>query len=97
MTSKHIETTPEEHAALVDAAAERDTLLRERDMYKNLFENALKHVDECFQVCSENPNPILPNFATIGECKFRAVVRLAKEYRDLRRGCGGKVEGVEGV
>jgi hypothetical protein len=35
-----------------------------------------------FQVCKENPEPILPGFAPIGGCKFEAVIKLAEAYRE---------------
>src|SRR5690606_19889033 len=52
--------------------------------YERLFDHALSCVDEVFQVCTEIPEPILPNFCTLGEDKFRAVKRLAVEYKRLR-------------
>lgn len=56
----------------------------ERDMYRKLFESALGNVDRVFQLCQENPEPILPDFAIAGENRFRAVVRLAEDYKRLR-------------
>lgn len=50
---------------------------------KQMFDHALDCVDLVFQKCSKNPNPILPEFCTAGESKFRAVVRLAKQHVKL--------------
>lgn len=46
----------------------------------DLYDHALDCVDEVFQKCSKNPKPILPDFCLVGESKFRAVVRLAKQH-----------------
>lgn len=78
--------TGEQHAIVALAAmhgAARDAIANleaERDQFKQLYRHALDCVDQVFQVCSEIPNPILPDFCQLGEDKFRAVVRLAKEY-----------------
>lgn len=53
--------------------------------HKMLFRSALNCVDQVFQKCSEIPEPILPDYATLGEDKFRAVVRLAKDYKQLEQ------------
>lgn len=69
----------------IKTATERlGELTHSRDMYRKLFESALSNVDRVFQLCSENPEPILPDFAILGEDKFRAVVRLAEDYKRLR-------------
>jgi hypothetical protein len=51
--------------------------------YETMFKHAIHQVDLVFQQCVEIPNPILPDFAKLGEDKFLAVVRLAKEYKRL--------------
>jgi len=56
------------------------TAMAELAMYEKLFRAALRNVDRAFQTCSENPNPILPDFCKLGEDKFVAVVRLAEKY-----------------
>lgn len=69
-----------------DACERRNELLTENaklTQYKMLFESALSHVDKVFQKCSEIPDPILPDFAKLGEDKFAAVERLATEYAKL--------------
>lgn len=69
----------------IKTATERlSELAHSRDVYRKLFESALSNVDRVFQLCTENPEPILPNFAILGEDKFRAVVRLAEDYKRLR-------------
>jgi hypothetical protein len=52
----------------------------ELHMYRRLFEKALHYADKVFQVCSENPKPLLPNFLPLGADKFEGVVILAEEY-----------------
>ena len=49
-------------------------------MYRRLFEKALKDADKVFQRCSENSNPLLPDFLPLGADKFAGVVLLAEEY-----------------
>lgn len=66
-------------AALEDAE-------RERDMYRKLFDAALSHVDRVFQVNSKESPPILPDFCDIGEDKFAAVERLARDYARMKAG-----------
>lgn len=50
------------------------------ESYKSMYKQALEAVDQVFQECSTNPNPILPDFLGLGDDKFKGVVRLAKEY-----------------
>lgn len=72
----------------VDLKQENEELrerIAELEQYKTLHKHALDCVDRVFQVCTEIPNPILPNFAKLGEDKFRAVIRLAKAYKELER------------
>jgi hypothetical protein len=72
-------------AEIATLAAERDEArvkACELNQYKQLFANALDCVDRVFQVCTEIPNPILPDFASLGEDKFKAVIRLAKAYAE---------------
>lgn len=71
-------------AELRHAREKLEQLTHERDMYRKLFESALSNVDRVFQLCQENPEPILPDFAILGEDKFRAVVRLAEEYKRMQ-------------
>ena len=59
--------------------------IAELEQYKTLYTHALDCVDQVFQVCNEIPNPILPDFAQLGESKFRAVIKLAKAYKELER------------
>lgn len=72
-----------------EATAERDRriaeLEKERDNYKRLFDDAIDAVDEVFQTRSDRDPPILPNFCPLGTSKFRAVVKLAKEYKSLKQ------------
>jgi len=60
-------------------------LTQERDECKEVFENALSHVDNVFQLCQEVPNPILPEYSRPGENKFAAVERLARDYMECRK------------
>jgi hypothetical protein len=53
--------------------------------YKAVYEHAIECVDRVFQIDSRKPPPLLPNFARLGECKFRAVIRLAEDYLRLQR------------
>jgi len=55
----------------------------EENQYKVLHKEALEHVDRVFQECTENPEPVLPDFAQLGENKFAAVVRLAEDYKRI--------------
>jgi hypothetical protein len=57
--------------------------LERMDAYKREFARALNCVDKCFQASTENPQPILPDFVSLGRDKFEAVVRLAIKYRSL--------------
>lgn len=52
--------------------------------YKQLYVKALACVDQVFQVCAEIPHPILPDYCQVGGDKFEAVIRLAKDYRQLK-------------
>ncbi len=52
--------------------------------YKTSFEEAIEYVDAVFQVSSENPNPILPDYCRLGASKFAAVVDLARDYLKLK-------------
>ena len=61
-----------------------DGAYRETAMYRTLFERALASVDCAFQVDSGKPSPILPDYCRLGEDKFEAVERLAKDYRELK-------------
>ena len=49
-------------------------------MFRQLYDHALDCVDQVFQVCSEIPNPILPNFLMAGSNKFDGVIKLAKSF-----------------
>ena len=73
---------------LKDFSKQNDVLrarIAELEQYKTLYSHALDCVDRVFQVCKEIPNPILPDFATLGESKFQAVIRLAEAYKELER------------
>ena len=59
-------------------------LRAECEQYKQCYRHALDCVDRVFQVCSEIPNPVLPDFCQLGESKFAACVRLADEYVSLQ-------------
>lgn len=70
---------------LAAAQAENERLRGELAMYKQLFEHSLSCVDRVFQIDSTKPEPLLPDFLSAGECKFRGVVKLAEAYVELRR------------
>lgn len=67
------------------AASELELLRLACNQYKIAFDHAIECVDRVFQVESKKPPPLLPNFARLGECKFRAVIRLAEDYLRLQR------------
>lgn len=77
-----------------DRQATIEVLTKERDeakaevkrlkQFENLYSHAINCVDRVFQIDSKKPRPLLPNFARLGECKFRAVIRLAEEYAALK-------------
>lgn len=69
---------------LHDLKAENRCLSRKCDQFKQLFYEALEPVDEVFQESRDNPNPILNDYVQLGENKFEAVKRLAKDYVDLK-------------
>lgn len=87
--------TPRLHAEKIHAAAESEITRRvaeataevtkERDNYKRLFDEAIDAVDEAFQTRCDRDPPILPDFCPLGTSKFRAVVKLAKEYKQLKQ------------
>jgi len=56
----------------------------ELENYKRAFGKALSCVDSVFQPQS-TPEAILPEFCTIGDDKFEAVPRLAKEFLALKQ------------
>jgi hypothetical protein len=53
---------------------------KERDMYRELFENAIKNIDRVFQVAHRQHPPLLPDFLKLGEDKFEGAIRLAIAY-----------------
>lgn len=57
-----------------------DKLAKERDSYRELFNDAVAHVDGVFQVDSKNPAPLLPDFLPLGANKFEGVKQLAMAY-----------------
>lgn len=71
------------------ATADKDKriaeLEKDRDNYRRLFDDAIDAVDEVFQTRSDSAPPILPDFCPLGTSKFRAVVKLAKEYKALKQ------------
>lgn len=73
-----------ENAALKAKLAEAEQQLRE---YKFLYNHALQCVDEVFQVCSEIPNPMLPDFLPPGSDKFAGVKLLARAYLESKAAC----------
>ena len=52
---------------------------------KVLYDHATKCVDRVFQKCSENPEPLLPDFMGLGEDKFKGVILLAQEYIKVKQ------------
>lgn len=57
-------------------------LTHERDRYKQAFVKALACVDQAFQPDGK-PEAILPDFCRLGDDKFEAVPRLAREHKQL--------------
>lgn len=52
----------------------------ELGQYKQSHDRAIECVDRVFQVRSDRPPPLLPDFLTLGDDKFEGVEALAKEY-----------------
>lgn len=71
--------------AIADRAAEIFAGVQELNVYEKLYRHAIDCVDRVFQKCTENPQPILPDFLGLGEDKFRGVVKLAENYRELKQ------------
>lgn len=63
-----------------DLAARLSAAEAELQQYKGLHHHAIKCVDRVFQQCTENPQPLLPDFLGIGDDKFEGVVKLAEAY-----------------
>jgi hypothetical protein len=61
-------TTDNDYAARLEAA----------------YNAGIEKLDSVFQVRNDRPEPLLPDFLRLGECKFEGVVKLAREYLALR-------------
>lgn len=77
-TGAEIVRLSEQLAELTDRITKTESSL---DQYMQMFDHALDCVNEVFQECSDNPNPILKDYAKLGADKFEEVKRLACDYK----------------
>lgn len=58
---------------------------REERGHERAYNYAIDCVDRVFQSGGQPEPPLLPDFCTLGDDKFLAVIRLARNYLDVKR------------
>jgi len=75
--------SPSQQEEVVRRVNAYDAMQIQIDALTNGFNHAIECVDRAFQVDSRKPPPILPDFLSLGEDKFKGVIKLAAAYKAL--------------